>query len=249
DGQFVAVKVLADRWAEDVSVTDRFVQEGLLLARLDHPGIVRVLDAGREHHRFYLVLEYVEGPSFERALRRRAFGARDAALIVAAVARAAGYAHSQGVVHADIVPGNILLKSDGTPKLADFGIARFLGEVRRAGVTAGTPVYMSPEQSGAKSGGIDGRSDVYSLGAVLYEAVVGKPPFTGKSTLEILDKVVRQPPTPPRSVDPGVDPGLEAIVLRALEKDPARRFPTAEAFAGALEAWAETAPDLWRSML
>lgn len=249
DGRTVAVKILAERWAGDLSVTDRFVQEGLVMSRLDHPGIAKVLDVGREQGRFYLVLEYVEGPTLERALRKKAFPPRDLALLLAAVARAVHHAHQAGIVHSDIVPGNILLKSDGSPKLVDFGIARFLGDGGRAGVTAGTPVYMSPEQASAKGEGIDGRSDVYSLGAVLYEAVAGRPPFSGRSTLEILEKVVRQAPPPPRSLEPSLDPGLEAVILRALEKDPAARWPTAEALADALEAWAGGARDTWTSMV
>ena len=248
DGWVVAVKILAERWANDLSVTDRFVQEGLLMSQLSHPGIVKVLNVGREQGRLFFVLEYVEGPTLARAIQRRAFVPRDMALLIAAVARAVHYAHGEGIVHADIVPGNILLKSDGSPKLTDFGIARLLGQAERAGVTAGTPVYMSPEQASPKPGGIDRRSDVYSLGAVLYEAVTGRAPFSGRATLEILDKVVRQAPVPPRGLEPSLDPGLEAIILRAMEKDPGARFPTAEALADALEAWARATPDAWCSM-
>jgi serine/threonine protein kinase len=249
DGWIVAIKILAERWANDASVTDRFVQEGLLMSQLSHPGIVKVLNVGREQGRFFLVLEYVEGPTLARAIQRRAFTHRDLALLLSAVARAVHYAHGEGIVHADIVPGNILLKSDGSPKLADFGIARLLGQAERKGVTSGTPVYMSPEQASPKPEGIDGRSDVYSLGAVLYEAVTGRPPFSGRTTLEILDKVVRQPPVPPRELEPSLDLGLEAIILRALEKDPGARYPTAEALADALDAWGRAAPDVWYSMV
>jgi serine/threonine-protein kinase len=248
DGRTVALKVLGDRWAKDVSITDRFVQEGLIMSQLEHPGIVRVLDVGRDQGKYYLVLEFVEGPSFARAIQKRAFTHREAALIGAAVARALHHAHQKGIVHSDIVPGNILLKSDGTPKLADFGIARLRGEVWKIGVTAGTPVYMSPEQASAMGDVIDARSDVYSLGAVLYEAVTGKAPFVGRSTTEVLEKVVKAAPAPPRSVEPSVDEGLERILLRAMDKDPARRYSTAKELADALEDWARRAQDVWYSM-
>lgn len=249
NGQAVALKVLGERWSSDVAITDRFVQEGLIMSQLEHPGIVRVIDVGRDQGKFYLVLELVEGPSFARAIRKRAFTHREVALILAAVARALQHAHKKGIIHSDIVPGNILLKSDGTPKLADFGIARLRGEVWKVGVTAGTPVYMSPEQASAMGDVIDARSDVYSLGAVLYEAVTGRAPFVGRSTAEVLEKVVKVAPAAPRSVEPSVDADLEKIVLKAMDKDPARRYSTAKELADALEDWARRAQDVWHSML
>ena len=249
NGKAVALKVLGERWSSDVAITDRFVQEGLIMSQLEHPGIVRVIDVGRDQGRFYLVLELVEGPSFARAIQKRAFTHREVALIVAAVARALQHAHKKGIIHSDIVPGNILLKSDGTPKLADFGIARLRGEVWKVGVTAGTPVYMSPEQASAMGDVIDARSDVYSLGAVMYEAVTGRAPFVGRSTAEVLEKVVKAAPAAPRLVEPSVDAELEKIVLKAMDKDPARRYSTAKDLADALEDWARGAQDIWHSML
>jgi len=250
-GAVVALKVLADDWARDETLTDRFVQEGLIMARLSHPAIVKVLDAGRDQGKYYLILEYVEGPPFARAIARRAFTPKDCALILSAVARGLHHAHRNGVVHGDVVPSNILLKSDGSPKLTDFGIARLRGPLAarwKAGVTAGTPVYMSPEQAAAMNDVIDGRSDVYSLGAVLYEAVTGRAPFTGRSTPEILEKVAKVAPPAPRLLDPSLDPELERIVLKAMDKDPARRYATAKDFADALHEWSSRASD-WFSML
>jgi len=260
-GSVVALKVLAEEWAKDETLTDRFVQEGLIMARLSHPAIVKVLDAGREQGRYYLILEYVEGPSFAKAIARRAFSPKESALILSAVARGLHHAHRNGVVHGDVVPSNILLKSDGSPKLTDFGIARlrqgYGGQagpegaraVRwKSGVTAGTPVYMSPEQAAAMNDVIDGRSDVYSLGAVLYEATTGRAPFAGRSTPEILDKVARVAPNAPRLVDPSLDAELERIVLKAMDKDPARRYPTAKELADALHEWSARATD-WFSIL
>jgi serine/threonine protein kinase len=250
-GALVALKILADEWAKDATLTDRFVQEGLIMARLSHPAIVKVLDAGRDQGKYYLVLEYVEGPSFAKAIARHAFSAKESALILSAIARGLHHAHRNGVVHGDVVPSNILLKSDGSPKLTDFGIARLRGPFAaawKAGVTAGTPVYMSPEQAAAMNDVIDGRSDVYSLGAVLYEAVTGRAPFAGRSTLEILDKVARVAPPAPRLVDPSLDVELERIILKAMDKDPARRYPTAKDLADALHDWSARASD-WFSML
>lgn len=244
-GAVVALKVLADRWAADPAFADRFVHEGLILARLSHPAIVRVLDVGRDLGKFYLVLEYVEGPSFGRAIRRRAFTPLQSARIAAAVARGLAHAHACGIVHGDVTPSNILLKADGSPKLADFGMARRPGgPATPAGRTAGTPVYMSPEQASGLHDMIDARTDVYSLGAVLYEAVTGRAPFAGRSTIEILEKVVRESPPQPW----GEDPELEAIVFKAMEKDPARRFASAGELADALEGWARRASD-WFSMI
>ena len=250
-GVVVALKVLADEWAKDETLTGRFVQEGLIMARLSHPAIVKVLDAGRDRGKYYLVLEYVEGPSFAKAISRRAFTPKDSALILSAVARGLHHAHRNAVVHGDVVPSNILLKSDGSPKLTDFGIARLRGPLAarwKTGVTAGTPVYMSPEQAAAMNDVIDGRSDVYSLGAVLYEAVTGRAPFSGRSTPEILEKVAKVQPPAPRLVDPALDAGLERIILKAMDKDPARRYATAKDFADALHEWSARASD-WFSML
>jgi eukaryotic-like serine/threonine-protein kinase len=250
-GDLVALKVLADVWAQDPLLTDRFVNEGLIMGRLSHPAIVKVLDAGRDQGKFYLILEYVEGPSFAKAISKRAFTQKETALVLSAVARGLHHAHRHNVIHGDVVPSNILLKSDGSPKLSDFGIARLAGpaaERWKAGVTAGTPVYMSPEQATAMNDVIDGRSDVYSLGAVLYEAATGRAPFSGRSTAEILEKVVKVVPPAPRLVDPQVEPGLEKIIVKAMDKDPGRRYPTAKEMAESLQEWAGRASD-WFSML
>ena len=248
--RMAALKVLSEDWSGNPDVTERFVKEGLIMRQLSHPGIVKVFDAGCDDGRFYIVLEFVEGPSFEKAIRHRAFTLPESARIVAAVGRALHHAHARGVVHSDIVPGNILLKGDGTPKVTDFGIARVLGggtDRWKSGVTAGTPVYMSPEQAAGLNDVIDTRTDVYSLGAVLYEAVTGRPPFSGRSTLEILERVRDSRPQTPRECDPSVPKVLEGVIVRAMDKDPDRRYPTAEALAGALEQWAETQPDLFGS--
>ncbi len=250
-GDLVALKVLGEAWAGDPAMADRFVEESQVMRRLSHPAIVRVLDAGRDGGKVFMVLEYVEGPPLARAIERKAFTHKEMAFLLSAVGRALQHAHRMGVIHGDVAPSNILLKGDGSPKLTDFGIARLrqtAPERWKAGVTAGTPIYMSPEQAAALSDVIDVRSDVYSLGVVLYHAVTGRVPFVGRSAAEILEKVVRVAPPAPRAAEPSVDPGLERIILKAMDKDPARRYAGAKDFADALQAWARTARD-WTSVL
>jgi serine/threonine-protein kinase len=156
-------------------------------------------------------------------------------MVAARAARAFQHLHDQGFVHRDVTPGNILLGPANEPKISDFGLAMRIEEIRKLapGVTGGTPVYMSPEQASANHDAVDGRSDVYGLGAVLHEAVAGRPPFTGSDTLEILRKVREEPFKVPESVEPE----LGSILRQALEKDPGRRFDTMSAFATALESW------------
>lgn len=250
DGQEVALKVLEESWAHDRVVTQRFLNEATVLKRLDHANIVRLFDSGDDGGTLYMALEYVAGPSLERAIRKRAFTHRESAAIAVLIARALAHAHQRGVVHADITPGNVLLRSDGTPKLIDFGIAR-CPEVAPVpipvGVTAGTPVYMSPEQATGMAN-LDDRTDIYSLGAVLYESVTGRMPYKGGSTIEILDKVAKTEPARPREIDPSIHPGLETCIVRAMEKHPDRRYPSAAAFADDLQEWIRSTPD-WFSMI
>jgi serine/threonine protein kinase len=248
DGRVCALKVL-DAAATDPVLARRLVQEGRILASLDHPAIVKLIESGEVEGRPYLALEFVEGPTFARCLSRKAFTPKEAVFVLSAVARALHPAHREGVVHGDVCPGNILLKSDGTPKLADFGVARVRGGAGwAAGTTGGTPLYMSPEQAAGLHDQVDGRSDVYSLGVVLYETLTGRPPYSGRTTAEILGKVAAASPAPARSVEPAVEEALERVISRAMDKDPARRYPTAKELADALHDWAAGARD-WFSML
>ncbi len=232
-GGEVALKVFSAEFAPAETVLK-------LTMQLTHPNVVRILDAGAAGARAYVAMEFVNGPAFDIAIRRRAFGPRDTATLVAAVARGLQAAHDRGLVHRDIKPGNILLMSDGTPKLTDFGLAKVGVDdaARQAGVTAGTPIYMSPEQATGMSERVEAKSDVYSLGAVLYEAVTGRAPFGGRDTLEILRRVAAEAPPPPRSAVPDLDPTLEGIILKAMAKDPAHRYATAVSLAEDLERWA-----------
>jgi serine/threonine-protein kinase len=250
-GEEVALKVLEEKWTKDPVALRRFENEAVVLRRLDHPNIVRLVDSGVSEGKRYMALEYVEGPSLAKTIRKRAFTHREGAAITVLIARALAHAHEKGVVHADITPANILLRADGTPKLTDFGIARCrdLEPIPLPpGVTAGTPVYMSPEQATGMTDLLDGRTDIYSLGAVLYETATGRAPFKGSSTIDILEKVARTEPVRPREIDPAIHPGLEECILRAMAKDPKDRFPTAAAFADGLHAWIRSTPD-WYSII
>lgn len=255
--QTVAVKVLLPD--ADATVRERFRQEARTHRRLVHPHIVPVLEEGCDASDgiAYLVMALVEGPGLNEVLEARdRLSVRDAAAILAPIARALAYAHAQGVVHRDVKPGNILLQPSAAnasgavfiealrsyfiPLLSDFGIARALDSPELTGVgrTIGTPTYMSPEQC-ADSHEIDGRSDLYSLGAVLYRCLVGRPPFTG-STTQILHAHVYEALTIPEGALAALPSAAVEILRRSLAKDPADRYPSGDALAEALEELFQT---------
>lgn len=232
DGMEVALKILESTQPDIVA---QFRREAEVASALSHPNLVQVFDAGEADGHGYLSMELVGGPSLAEAIRRRLFTVADYVLMLAQVARALHHAHRRGVVHRDITPGNILLSADRTAKLTDFGQAIRIDEnVRLApGVASGTPVFMSPEQAVALHDMVDARADVYSLGAVLYNAVTGRPPFSGTQSLEILRRVQTEDPLMPSELDPA----MAAILRRAMDKDPNGRFPTMNEFATVLERW------------
>lgn len=228
----VAVKELAPEFATDPSFVERFRREAQAAANLSHPNIVGVFDWGTQDGTYFIVMEYIDGPSLSQVIRRDGpLHPRRAAEIGNEVAAALGFAHSRGVVHRDVKPGNVLLTATGQSKVTDFGIARALSspddDLTQAGSVMGTATYFSPEQ--AQGLPVDPRSDLYSLGVVLYEMVTGRTPFSGDTPLAIAYRHVQDQPAPPSTIVPDIPFGLEAIIMKLLQKRPDDRYPTAEA--------------------
>src|SRR3712207_3949302 len=223
-GRRVALKLLYDRFAEDGEFVERFRREASSAAGLQHPNVVGVFDRGEWDGTYYIAMEYLPGRSLKQLVRDH--GALEPALavsIVLQILKAARFAHRRGVVHRDIKPHNVIVDDEGRAKVTDFGIARAgASDMTQTGSIMGTAQYLSPEQ--AQGQAVTPRSDLYSIGVILYELLTGRVPFTGDSAVTIALKQVSEPPLPPRQLVPSIPPELEAIVLRALEKDPARRF-------------------------
>ena len=225
----VALKVLFPELSVDRAFVERFRREAKAAANLTHPNIVSIYDWGQGENTYFIVMEYVDGRTLSSILRDGPLDPARAAGIGADVAAALDFAHRRGVIHRDVKPGNVLINNSGQVKVADFGIARAIGtseDLTQTGSVMGTATYFSPEQ--AQGYGVDPRSDVYSLGVVLYEMATGRAPFTGDSPVSIAYKHVKEAVPVPRSVNPAVPAAFEAIVLKCLEKQPENRYQTAE---------------------
>ncbi len=226
----VALKVLFPELSVDRSFVERFRREAQAAANLSHPNIVPVFDWGEDTGTYFIVMEYIDGRPLSSILKSAGpLSAERTADIGAHVAAALGYAHKHGVVHRDVKPGNVLITDDGQVKVTDFGIARAVNteeSLTQTGAVMGTATYFSPEQ--AEGLGVDSRSDIYSLGVVLFEMVTGRPPFLGESPVAVASKHVRDNPPAPRELNPQVPPTFEAIILKSMAKDPAHRYATAE---------------------
>jgi WD40 repeat protein/predicted Ser/Thr protein kinase len=246
--RIVAVKlILVGQWASPKQV-QRFKGEAEAAAKLDHPNIVPIYEIGEAEGQHFFSMKFVDGGNLAQrvpgfALHGSNF--RESAGLLVKIARAVHYAHQRGIVHRDLKPTNILLDARGEPHVTDFGLAKVFQDETGATVSAvllGTPAYMAPEQAVGQGGRVTTAVDIYSLGAILYELLTGRPPFTGGSALEILHAAGAQEPEPPRHQNPAVPRDLEIICLKCLSKTPSRRYGSAEALAIDLEQWLAGAP-------
>jgi serine/threonine-protein kinase len=226
----VALKILFPELSVDRAFVERFRREAQAAANLSHPNIVPVFDWGEDGGTYFIVMEFIDGRALSSILRGAGPMHPDrAAEIAADVAVALAYAHRHGVIHRDVKPGNVLITEDGIVKVTDFGIARAINteeSLTQTGAVMGTATYFSPEQ--AEGLGVDARSDIYSLGVVLFEMVTGRPPFLGDTPVAVASKHVRENPPTPRSINPAVPPDLEAIILKCLAKSPEYRYATGD---------------------
>jgi serine/threonine-protein kinase len=240
-GRTVAVKILSEQLAHDLNAVKRFRREAQAAAGLNHPGIVAVFDTGSDGDVQYIVMEFVTGRTLAEILREEgALEPSVAAGVASAVAEALGHAHAKGIVHRDIKPANVMRTPSGDVKVMDFGIARAASSdtLTRTAAVVGTATYLAPEQ--ARGDPVDARTDLYSLGVVLYEMLTARPPFVADSPVAVAYKHVREEPVPASRVNPRVDPALDGIVLRALAKDPGARYQTAGDLERDLKDFGET---------
>lgn len=230
----VALKILHGRFAQDREFVERFRREAEAAAGLQHPNIVAVFDRGDVDGTYYIAMQLLEGRSMKELIDA-GLSPEQAVALVRQILEAAGFAHRHGVVHRDLKPQNVIVDDDGKATVTDFGIARAgASEITQAGAVMGTPHYLSPEQ--AQGLEVTAVSDLYSIGVILYEALTGRVPFEADSAVAIAMKQVSHTPQRPSSLNPAISPALDAAVMRALEKEPGRRFQSAGAFIAALEA-------------
>jgi serine/threonine protein kinase/Tfp pilus assembly protein PilF len=253
----VALKMIVSGAHADKEEVARFRAEAQAQAQLQHPHIVQIYEVDEHEGIPYFALEFVAGGSLAHKLAGTPQPARGAAQLLETLARAVHYAHQRGLIHRDLKPANVLLTADGIPKIADFGLAKRVANagwspeqpgLTQSGAIVGTPTYMAPEQATGKTKAIGGAADVYALGAILYEALTGRPPFLGETALDTLHQVRSQEPVPLRRLQPKVPRDLETVCLKCLQKEPRQRYASAEALAEDLRCFWEGKPIQARSI-
>ena len=241
--RMVALKVLRPDRVVSQDFVLRFLREAKAIGRISHPNIVTVYDVGQDHGTIYIAMEFLEGRPLNDVIKGRAVPVDEAVALCVQVAEALAYAHGKGITHRDIKPSNIILTPDGQIKLTDFGIARIddpdAAQQTQAGDILGTPVYMAPEQVMGQRA--DGRTDLYALGVILYEMVVGKRPFGGGNIAAIFRAITHDPPQDPMKSATFANRDLAALILKSLSKNPADRFQSGEAMAQALKKCVDAA--------
>ncbi len=243
--RIVALKTIRPDCSASEDERRRFRIEAEAAAALDHPNIVPIFEVGEHRGWHFYSMKLVEGGCLARRLAEGLLAPSAAAGLVAQAARAVAAAHRQGILHRDLKPANILIDADGRLHLTDFGLAKRIESdsgLTRSGAVVGTPSYMSPEQASGRTRALTTATDVYSLGAILYQTLTGRPPFRGDSVMDTLDQVRRCEPARPRTFRPGLDRDLETICLKCLEKDPARRYRSADALGDDLDRWLRNEP-------
>ena len=249
-GRDVAIKMLlSGRWANRDDQA-RIRAEAAAAAQLDHPHIVPVYEVGQHEGNTYFSMKYIVGQTLAARLQRGPLDRRSAARLLEKVARAVDYAHRRGILHRDLKPSNILLDEDDEPHVSDFGLAKSVTQtsnLTRSGAVVGTPAYMSPEQAAGHRLQMGPRSDIYSLGCILYHMLTGQPPHQAEHPVDVVLQVLEQQPTPPRDVDPRIDRDLEMITLRCLQKPQDLRYRTADDLANDLHAFLHDEPVSARS--
>src|SRR6266516_399918 len=245
----VALKVIGlGPWTTEAHFK-RFRREAEAAASLDHPGILPIYEVGERDGCCYFSMKFVEGGQLDEVVRRTPISIRQAVELIAKVARTVHYAHEHGILHRDIKPGNILLDVNGEPLLTDFGLARLVeaeSTITRTRDVLGTPSYMAPEQAVGNNAQLTSATDVYGLGAVLYQLLIGQPPFAGGTTYETVKLLLETEPRQPRLLNPKIDRDLSTTCLKCLEKNPKRRYPAAAGLAEDLDHWLKHEPILAR---